>query len=444
LIINNLIIIKIGQNGTKPSGSGPGPSGNRPQGGKNVGRDGRPETNIPQNIAYLQGNVTNALASKTGAWATLRNEIVNNLNATSGYKPNGGLMRSILQRVSGTAGQTLSKEFSKFIRSNETCPNDYLYYCKDGVCGCADNNCPAEVSAITTISLAANIQATFQNKASLRYLQSTTPANGTAPSGSGMSSGSGMPSGSGMQISSTDLPSTYYICSVCFGGKRYTFAEASFPTSGNLIDFTDGSGNNLGREAVKQQNNCANALNSGNSDQKAQCRGQINDDCAKKMDNTCGATGLYNMLVKNPVPQSALPAVCDDSLSTYSDSNCFNWLMPQITKATIVFDYRGFLDLPRAIATSFGTSRRLQTSSSIKVVTNDPVQLKDSTAALPATVSQVTNSEVSVDGATVSTAPTANQYLTALTNTVQNVSLNQSFLSYTYSIFVFALFALLF
>lgn len=430
--------LKKGQNGTNPSGSQARPSGNKPQGGKNVGKDGRPETNIPQNIAYIQGNVTNALASKTGAWASLRTEITNNLNPTSGYKPNGGLMRSILQRISGTAGKTLAQEFSKTLRANETCTNDYLYYCKDGVCGCADNNCPAEVSAITSISLAANIQATFQNKASLRYLQTTAPANGTALSGSGM------PSGSGMQISPSDLPSTYYICSVCFGGKRYSFAEASFATSGNLIDFNDGSGNNLGREAVKQQNNCANVLNSGTTEQKAQCRGPINDECSKKMDNTCGATGLYSLLVNNPVPQSALPAVCDDSLTTYSESSCFNWLIPKITKATIVFDYRGFLDLPRSIASSFGTSRRLQTSDSIKVVSSDPVQLKDSTASLPATVSQVANTELSVDGATIAQAPSTSDYLTSLAQTTANVNLNQNFLSYTYSIFVFALFALLF
>jgi len=210
------------------------------------------------------------LAAKTGEWANLRNIISNNLNATSGYKPNGGLTPSLIQRVSGSNSAVLNKEFSKFKRSNETCSNDYLFYCKDGICGCADNNCPANVSGITTITLVAGVQATFQNKAkALRYLQTDT----SSPSREN-------------KISSNDLPNSYYICSVCLGGKRYTYSQAAFATA-NLIDFTDGSGNNFGKEAVKLQNTCANALASGSSDQKKQCRGEINIECEDKLDKAC-------------------------------------------------------------------------------------------------------------------------------------------------------------
>lgn len=427
-------------NGTG-SQMGPQPSAKKPEGGKDVGKDGRPQANIPKEIANLQGNFTLALASKTGAWDTLRTEVTNNLNATSGYKPNGGLIRSVLQRVTGSANQVLMREFTKFQRKNESaCTSDYLYYCKDGVCGCADNNCPAEVASITSVSLANSVSQTFANRA-LRYLQdaaSTAPSNGTMSSGPAPSA----PRPQGQEVPS-DLPTAYYICSVCLSGKRYSYAQASF-SNGKYLDFADGS-INFGREGAKEKNNCANALASGTSEQKANCRGNMSDDCAKKMDNTCGATGLYNMLVNNPLPQSALPAVCDDTATGYSESGCFQWLMPKITKATIVFDYRRFNDLPREIANSFGTtSRLLQTDATVKVVAQDPVQQKDPTAVLPSSVSQITSSEVAVDGATTVTAPTASQYITELAQTSANVTLAQSFLSASINLLVIALVALLF
>lgn len=422
------------------SGMRPDGSGKRPEGGKQTGKDGRPQATIPENIANLQAGIITALESKTGAWAVLRTEISNNLNATSGYKPNGGLMRSILQRVSGSTTQAaLIKEFSKFKRSTESaCPNDYLFYCRDGVCACDDNSCPAELSSISTITLATSVSQTFSNKA-LRYLQSETtapnsaPANGTQPSGSQM----------GPNSAPSDMPTAYFICSVCFSGKRYIYGQASF-SRGNYLDFADGSGNNFGREDVKQKNNCANALASGSDEQKKQCRGNMSDDCAKKMDNTCGATGLYNMLVNNPVPQSALPAVCDDTVTGYSESACFQWLVPKMTKATIVFDYRRFKDLPREIASSYSnTTRLLESEATVKVVAQDPVQQKDPTAAIPSNVALVTTTEIAVDGATVTSAPTADQYVQDLAQTSAEITLAQSFLSASFTVLI-ALFALLF
>ncbi len=160
-----------------------------------------------------------------------------------------------------------------------------IFLCRDNVCACADTNCPADVTAISSISLASSVSATFANKA-LRYLQS---GSGSKPA----------------QINPADIPSAYMICSVCLSGKRYAYAQASFAIAGNLIDFADAAGNDLGKENVKKQNNCASALASGSSEQKVQCRGEMSDDCGKKMDKACGATGLYNMLVNNPLPQSA-------------------------------------------------------------------------------------------------------------------------------------------
>jgi hypothetical protein len=269
----------------------------------------------------------------------------------------------------------------------------------------------------------------------LRYLQSAPASNnGTMPSGPAMQP----------QAVQTDVPFAYFICSICLSGKRYIYGQASF-INANYLDFNDGTGNNLGKDDIKQKNNCAKALASGSAGEKVECRGNMNDDCAKKMDNSCGATGLYNILVNNPVPQAAMPAICDDTFTGYSESGCFQWLMPKITKATIVFDYRRFMDLPREIANSFATATRvLQTGTTIKVVTQDPVQQKDPTAVIPTSIAQVSSNEITVDGATINTMPTASQYIQDLAQTSATIKLSHGFLSSSVSVLLVAFFALLF
>jgi len=418
--------------GPQGSGSQMGPRGG--QGGKQTGKDGRPKSIIPGNILTLKDTMITSLASKTGAWATLSTELSTNLNADSGYKPKSGLARSVILKINGNSQKVLMNEFTKFQRNTESaCPNDYLYYCRNGVCACADNTCPTEASAVTTVSLSNSVSQNFSNKA-LRYLQ-TAPAsnNGTMPSGSGMQP----------KAVQTDVPTAYFICSICFGGKRYIYSQASF-SNANYLDFNDGTGNNLGKDDIKQKNNCAKALASGSNGEKVECRGNMNDDCAKKMDFSCGATGLYNMLVNNPVPQAALPAICDETVTGYSEFSCFQWLMPKITKATIVFDYRRFMDLPRDIAKSFATATRvLQTDTTIKVVTQDPVQLKDPNAFIPSSITQVSGTEITVDGATIDITPTDIQYIQELAQTTATINLSHGFLSTSVSVLLVALFALL-
>ena len=77
------------------------------------------------------------------------------------------------------------------------------------------------------------------------------------------------------------------------------------------------------------------------------------------------------------------------------------------------------------------SARMLQSDAAavIKVVQNDPVQMKDSTAAIPANVAQINLNEISVDGATVASAPEASQYINELSQAAAELSLSlgQSF-----------------
>jgi len=369
------------------------------------------------------------------------------LTPDSGYKPNGGLTRSILQRVGGSTGQVLMKETTKFQRKNESaCASDYLYYCRDTGCACADNNCPAEVSKISSITLQTSISQAFSNNA-LRYLQATNGTTGSQSAPQGGQQGSGSQGGpqsndKGGPVQNS-IPTSYLICSVCLSGRRFLYSMASF-TSGNLFDFADSQGNNIGKDTAQQQNQCNTALASGTTEQKANCRGNMNDDCAKKMDNSCGSTGLYDMLVKNPLPPSPLPPVCDDTVTDYTESACFQWLAPLITKATLVFDYRRLQDLPKEMAKLFSTRRLQSSSTGITIVSQDQVALKDPTAVLPTSVTQVTSTEIGVDGATTVSAPSSTAYLNDVMQTAAAVTLGQSYLSVQFSLLVIALFAFMF
>ena len=417
------------------------------QGGKPQGKDGRPQNDVPQGVNNLKSNVTALLSTKTGLWTTLSAELNANLTPDSGYRPNGGMLRSFLQRVSVNGG-VLNNEFAKMTKQNETCTVDYLFQCSNGVCDCAEN-CPAALTSIKSISLSSGISSAF-NKG-LRYLQSNQNGNQTQGQQGGLQ---GPPPQAGQKgppqdLNSDDYPTTYMVSSFCLSGKRYRFTEGKFSISGNLIDFTDGNNaNDLGRQATKVQNNCAQSLKSGNSTEKQGCRGNINDDCANKMDNACKATGLYDILVNNPVPSDPLPTQCDDAYDTYTETNCFNWLMPKITKATIVFDYKGFLDLPRGIANSLAAGgspngvRLLQTSN-VKVVTSDVVAQYDTKAIIPTNIAQVTTTEVSVDSSTVAAAASATNYIQSLSQTTSQVTLSNSFINYSLNLIFLCFVALM-
>ena len=426
------------------TGSNPPPQNQNSNGGKPQGKDGRPQNNIPLGITNLKSNVTALLATKTGSdWVYLNSEVTTNLDASSGYRPNGGLLTSILERITNY-NPDMKYEFSKINRSNETCTSDYLFACKDGVCSCADIGCPTNMANVKQLTLSSGVVNAF-NRQKLRYLQTASPVNNTAPPANNTNGQQPPP----VDLSSDDFPSTYYLCSVCLSGKRYIFSEAKLSKSGLLIDFNDGKGNSLGKQVVDQQNSCAQGLKSGNSTAILKCRGSMSDDCSKKMDNACASTGLYDILINNPVPSSPLPTQCDDSLPTYTENNCFNWLVPKITKATIVFDYKGFLDLPRSIAISVsnggslnGTRRILQTNT-ITVVKVDPVSQSDPKAVIPSTVSQVSTTEVVVDKTTVAAAASPSTYINSLTQSAAQVTLSYSYLQYSFTIFTLALIGLL-
>ena len=424
----------MGNNTERPEGKGPrgnNSMGNNTagKGGKPQGKDGRPQNDVPKGVGDLKSNVTALLASKTGLWATLNTELSTNLTPESGYRPNGGLLRSILQKVSANT-EVLKREFSKIQRNNETCTQDYLFSCANGVCDCTEN-CPTNLLTVKTMSLSSGVSSSFNKQ--LRYLQNLLSAQQDPPKDN----------------KSDDFPNEYVICSFCLSQKRYLFAEGKFSITGNLIDFTDGSkANDLGKQSVQAQNDCAQSLKNGTSSEKKQCRGDINDECGKKMDDACKSTGLYDILVNNPVPTSPLPTQCDDSLATYTESNCFNWIMPKITKATIVFDYKGFLDLPRGIANSISAGgspngvRLLQTIA-VKVVSNDVVAQFDTKAIIPTNIAQVTTSEVSVDSSTVAAAASASNYINSLSQTTSQVTLSNTFINYSINLLIVCFIGLL-
>lgn len=237
----------------------------------------------------------------------------------------------------------------------------------------------------------------------------------------------------------------YYACSICLSGKRYVYGQATFTNQGKVLDFADASAN-LGQQDAQLKNDCAAVLKNGTDDQKKQCRGDMNSDCAKKLDNACQQTGLYDILINNPIPKSALPTQCDETLIGYSDSTCFQWLAPKIVKATIVFDYKGFLDLPRAIANSLNAAslRYLEDTATIKVVetSKDPAA-KDPTAIIPTNIASV--AELSVDSTTTTSTPSISTYTSTLTQTASNLNLttNSSFLQCSFSLVILSLVALL-
>jgi hypothetical protein len=414
-------------NGTLPSGMMNGQqSGMRPDGGLPKGKDGRPQGNIPPQIESIKNQTAAILIAKGGNWQRLGQNLQNNLNPTSNYKPNGGIFPSLLARISGSAKTTIGMEFNK-VRTNQAGQTqDYIFYCTSTSCDCS-GSCPNELKAITSISFSTSSQL-LNNLVSRRLMRILQNTNVT-------SSNSNNQPPQPRELNPDDVPSSFEFALVSYEQKRYAFLQADMSLSGGVIDFM-APGQNLGRNEIDNKNLCNQALaNNNNSTQVQSCRGNINSDCANGMDFACKDVGLYQRLVDRPLTQAALPVDCDSTYTNYSVDTCFNWLERFIIRGTMAFDYKGFLDLPKSIDRSFRGStspalRYLQATTTTNVVV-DPVTKNDSKAVLPSTLTKMDSTSINVDSSTAVSAPSTSTYLNEFTQESSNISLNGNYLSFS-------------
>ena len=178
---------------------------------------------------------------------------------------------------------------------------------------------------------------------------------------------------------------------------------------------------------AQQKNDCANKLKSGNNSDKSKCRGPMNDKCSASLDGTCRNSGLYDIMLKNPQPAAAYPDACNSSLTGYSDQSCFAWVVNNLFKKTIAFDYKNFADLPKLIGNSISTTTSTNTSALrvLQTVTkNDPT----STDTKCQVTGSIVDADLTVDSATATTVPNPNTYVSSLQTATTNTALNSSYL----------------
>jgi len=433
--------------GPKPSGSGPKPSGSGSNGGRPKGKDGRPKGKIPEEFENVKTQLVSSLTSKGGDYAQLAGYITENMNPESEYKPNGSIFKTLFMRMQGNAKTIIEREFYN-VKSNKPAEGgDLIFLCKFGVCNCS-GSCPADLSAIKNISLATNNQILNSIVARLlrRFLQTTASASGTAPSGSasgtapsGFASGSASGSGSGSKpISSDDVVTDYVFAYMVLAGKRYSYVQAKMSLSGGVLDFF-APGLGLGKKGVEDKRKCNEALAQNNDNTKLEeCRGKMNDECARGMDGACKAQGLYERLVNRPLPEAALPSQCDKANPNYTVDSCFSWLEPFIIKSSLSFDYKGFLDLPKSIDRSFRGSAALRYLQTTTQVTVDPVTAKDKQAVLPTSLTKMDTNSINVEGSTAVSAANTETLLNEFKEESKEIVLSQNYLSFT----VYALLAI--
>jgi hypothetical protein len=271
---------------------------------------------------------------------------------------------------------------------------------------------------------------------------STPPPSGTDSSSNTPSGSTPPPSGNASGSRPNEMPqvnfknptdtlTSYYIAEACISGKRIIYSEATFQMAGNVFDYMDKSPQqgNLGQAMAKQFNDCAAKFKAGTADQKKNCRGPMNDQCANSLDGTCRNTGLYNILASNPQAASPYPDACNSSLTSYSEQGCFNWIVQNLLKATIAFDYRNFSQLPNLINGSISTSGSTAVASRLlrylqTVASSDPTST-DSKAQISGSIS---DSDMTVDSATATTVPNPNTYVASLNSVTTTTSLSSSFI----------------
>jgi hypothetical protein len=239
----------------------------------------------------------------------------------------------------------------------------------------------------------------------------------------------------------SDSITNYYTASVCLQKKRFIFTDISFSLSGNVFDLVSGPHTSIGHDQVKQQNNCGWALKSGTDSDKQKCRGNMNDQCSKSLDQTCKSTGLYNVMANNPSLSSAIPPQCDSTAIGYSDNACFSWIVRHVLRATIVPDIKALINISKNIqtenegtTTATGQLRYLGTATTTdaKVVTTDPTQSDPAVIKLQAQT-KIQASDVVIDNATQNTTPNAALYISDLNDkTTQVKSGSNSYFTISY------------
>ena len=181
-------------------------------------------------------------------------------------------------------------------------------------------------------------------------------------------------------------------------------------------------------------------VNNNDSTAIEKCRGKMSSECARGMDGACRGSGLYKRMVNRPLPESAVPAQCETANPNYTYDGCFKWLEPFIVKSSLVFDYRGFMDLPRSIDRSFRGSG----SASLRYlvlqytdVTVDLVTKNDELAILPVQLSKMDNNAINVEGSTAVSSPSTETFLNTFDQSSETIELSHNYLSFAaYTIFV--------
>lgn len=382
------------------------------QGGRPKAVDGRPQSKISTSIQALKDNIISGIQKKTSdnSWNSLSTRIDSNLDGNSAFKPKPSLIKLIISRIQNST--VIKNEFDKIVK-NTACDKDYLLICSDGTCSCLDPDCPSEIKGTRSISIDNRVNLLMNKilyvefKDKLRYLQSTPNT---------------------VNYQNNDNINSFYLSSFCLSGQRYFYSDADMGNSGKSIDIGNSQGVQYGKDYSLQLNSCSELFLSGTNSDKINCRGQINDDCSKKLDDSCKSQGLYDFLIKNPISSDPLPVECNDRLSSYSDLSCFQWLIPRISRGTLVFDYKLFLDLPYQIAVSNGSKsstikRLLQSSSTAIKIGVDPSS-KDSIAVISSNIYKLSDSDLKVDSATPTEIPSTTSYITDLTVKTNSINLS--------------------
>jgi hypothetical protein len=232
--------------------------------------------------------------------------------------------------------------------------------------------------------------------------------------------------------SQSNTMQSFYISEGCLGGDRFIYSEGIFQMSGQQLDFSSGKLPPLGQLIANQSNNCSKAFFSGSDSDKQNCRGPLDSKCAGDLDQACKNSGLYNLINANPQTSSPYPDDCNDSSLTYTDQGCFSWIMKNLTKGTVTFDYQKFQNLPAIISQSIAvtTTSNLRYLQSTVVVGTD-VTSKDTKAYSIVSNAKLADSDLTVDSATATTVPSANTYINDLNNSTATIKLVSSSASST-------------
>lgn len=379
-----------------------------------------PQRNIPAPIKTSANNFISEVSKQASSanWETLKTKIealvTDSQNIGEEFKTRPRIVQMILDNVSGS-GKYIA-EFRKVI-GNQPCSQDYQVYCSQSQCSCvsANSGCPSEIAKTQTISLnqpSRILQTPQEGK------QTDTSHNQPRPGDQqrggpklGDISRNGKPRIPKFEIGKRDTPKSFYISTGCLSNKRFLYAEGEMEIGGKVVDFIYG-GQGLGPESAKMGKSCAKALFNGTDEEKKGCRGSISEECRKNMDGTCKKTGLYNKLQVQPPSASPYPPQCDDSLSTYSETSCLDWLVTTTTKGSITLHPDSIEKLQEYIATANNPQslRLLQTSDGYTYfqLTSNNQLTNDSKANLLNT--EINSDLIKIDDATADYTPDANNY----------------------------------